>query len=160
MIYLLDSNIFIQSKNTFFAFDICPGFWKWLSTSDKIHSISKVRDELLDGKDELAEWIKNGVNNSFFIEEDEKIQLCYRDIAEYVYALPERFKPGVKAHFLSKADGWLIAASKVLGATLVTHERYEPSCVKAIKIPNIAREFAVPYTDIFTVLRQFKVEFN
>lgn len=25
--YLIDSNAFIESKNRYYAFDICPGFW-------------------------------------------------------------------------------------------------------------------------------------
>jgi hypothetical protein len=28
--FLLDSNVFIQAKNFYYGFDICPGFWKWL----------------------------------------------------------------------------------------------------------------------------------
>ena len=29
-IFLLDSNIFIQPKNTFYPFDFAPGFWQQL----------------------------------------------------------------------------------------------------------------------------------
>ena len=28
MKYLLDSNVFIEAKNRYYAFDICPGFWE------------------------------------------------------------------------------------------------------------------------------------
>ena len=30
MTYLLDANIFIQAKNLYYNFDICPAFWDWL----------------------------------------------------------------------------------------------------------------------------------
>ncbi|MCL2780448.1 MAG: DUF4411 family protein, partial [Actinomycetia bacterium] len=59
--YLLDTNVLIEAKNRYYAFDIAPGFWDWL---DRAHgqslacSIDAVRDELLDGNDELAEWAK------------------------------------------------------------------------------------------------------
>jgi hypothetical protein len=26
--YIVDSNVFITAKNLYYAFDICPGFWK------------------------------------------------------------------------------------------------------------------------------------
>ncbi|MGL5096417.1 MAG: DUF4411 family protein, partial [Planctomycetia bacterium] len=26
-LYLLDSNVFITAKNSYYAFSICPGFW-------------------------------------------------------------------------------------------------------------------------------------
>lgn len=28
--YLIDSNAFIESKNRYYAFDICPGFWDFM----------------------------------------------------------------------------------------------------------------------------------
>jgi PIN domain protein len=48
--YLVDSNVLIEAKNRYYAFDIAPGFWAWL---DQAHqqslacSIEAVRDELL-----------------------------------------------------------------------------------------------------------------
>ena len=50
--YLLDTNVLIEAKNRYYAFDIAPGFWAWL---DRAHdqklacSIEAVRDELLAG---------------------------------------------------------------------------------------------------------------
>ncbi len=28
--YLFDANVFIEAKNRYYAFDICPGFWEWM----------------------------------------------------------------------------------------------------------------------------------
>jgi predicted nucleic acid-binding protein len=28
--YLVDANVLIEAKNRYYAFDIAPGFWKWL----------------------------------------------------------------------------------------------------------------------------------
>lgn len=28
--YLIDSNVLIEAKNRYYAFDIAPGFWTWL----------------------------------------------------------------------------------------------------------------------------------
>ena len=44
MTYLLDTNIFIESKNRYYGFDIAPGFWEWLNivmTNGDINSIKK-----------------------------------------------------------------------------------------------------------------------
>lgn len=59
--YLVDANVLIEAKNRYYAFDIAPGFWDWL---DHAHdhsmacSINAVRDELVNGNDELAEWAR------------------------------------------------------------------------------------------------------
>ena len=53
--YLLDANIFIQAKNRHYAFDVVPGFWRWLERAHGIGiagSVERVREELLVGKDE------------------------------------------------------------------------------------------------------------
>lgn len=57
--YLLDANVLIEAKNRYYAFDIAPGFWNWLRQAHQqalACSIEAVRDELLAGKDDLAEW--------------------------------------------------------------------------------------------------------
>jgi len=65
--FLLDANVLIEAKNRYYAFDIAPGFWAWL---DQAHhdtvacSLEAVRDELLEGGDELADWART--NASFF----------------------------------------------------------------------------------------------
>lgn len=59
MPYLLDSNIFIQAKNLHYGFDFCPAFWEWIGrehANGRVYSIEKVRDELIGGDDEVAEW--------------------------------------------------------------------------------------------------------
>lgn len=65
--YLLDANVLIEAKNRYYAFDIAPGFWVWLDLAHQQSlacSIKAVRDELLDGNDELADWAR--ANTSFF----------------------------------------------------------------------------------------------
>lgn len=59
MAYLLDANVLIQAKNTHYGFDFCPGFWDWIDAANRnqrVFGIEKVRDELLGGADELAQW--------------------------------------------------------------------------------------------------------
>lgn len=65
--FLVDSNILIEAKNRYYAFDIAPGFSTWLEYAHQqgsVCSIEAVRDEILEGDDELAEWAER--NASFF----------------------------------------------------------------------------------------------
>jgi hypothetical protein len=70
--YVLDSNVLIEAKNRYYAFDIAPGFWDWLEHAHKQRlacSIEAVRDELLEGNDELAEWARQ--HPDFFLPVDQ-----------------------------------------------------------------------------------------
>ncbi|ASC73377.1 hypothetical protein XM38_043420 [Halomicronema hongdechloris C2206] len=39
MAYLLDTNIFIQAKNDYYGFDLCPGFWAWLEQQNEANTV-------------------------------------------------------------------------------------------------------------------------
>lgn len=51
--FLLDSDVFIAAKNSYYAFAICPGFWKSLihhHEKKRVFSIDQVRREILAGR--------------------------------------------------------------------------------------------------------------
>lgn len=69
--FVLDSDVFIAAKNAYYAFDICPGFWKGILHSHKlgrIRSIDHIKSELLSGRKEedLVQWVKKEVPSAFF----------------------------------------------------------------------------------------------
>ena len=73
MKYLVDANVLIEAKNRYYAFDIAPGFWKWLNQAHSqgtVFSIEKVGEELGRGNDELADWAKK--HRDFFHPIDQK----------------------------------------------------------------------------------------
>ena len=73
MVYLLDSNVFIQAKNLHYGFDFCPAFWEWLAEQNRkgrVHSIEKVGSELAAGEDELSDWAEK-LSNVFFLPPDQ-----------------------------------------------------------------------------------------
>lgn len=153
MTYLLDTNAYLEAKQRYYRFNICPGFWHWLtseSTPEELLSVEPVLDELKYYEDELSVWAKE--NAGFFASvEDESTQSHFADIAEFVMA-HDVFQERHKASFLDAADPWLIAKAMTLGATLVTHEKLEASNSTKVKIPNICREFGVDYRDTFDLL--------
>lgn len=72
----------------------------------------------------------------------------------------EQYLPAAKDEFADKADGWLVAASKVYEARLVTQERQNEHARKVVPIPNLCTQVAVEYCDIVGMLRELGVEFT
>ena len=126
MKFLLDTNVFIESSNSFYAQDFCPGFWDFLKQqfdNKQSGSINKVYQELISQGDILTTWIKNSLEKSQFVDEanDSNVIGEYLKISDYInmssqyynYAKHEFLKPGV-------ADPWLCAYASVHGITVVT----------------------------------------
>jgi hypothetical protein len=161
MRYLFDSNVFIEAKNRYYAFDICPGFWDWMDhiVAAQVGSIIPVRDELCQGRDDLATWVNARRGRSWFLKVDDKAtQQQFAQIAAYVQKGP--YKTPAKVQFLAGADPWLIAKAKVVGATVVTHEVLAPDALKRVPIPNICVAFNVPYINTFDALRSLAASFK
>ncbi len=163
MIYLLDTNSFIEAGNRHYRMQVVPGFWEWLTTSHEqitIQSITPVFEELTDNQhnpDELSNWAKE--NHELFVPvTDVEIQEKLKEIANYLNGQKHYSRETIN-HFLSGADPWLIAAANVKSAKIVTHEKLVPSSSRKIKIPNIARQYDIPYLDIFDLLELSKRTF-
>ncbi len=41
--YLLDTNVFIEAKNRYYSFDICPAFWGWLAAASKTKTVASIK---------------------------------------------------------------------------------------------------------------------
>ncbi len=86
MPYLLDANTFIQAKNEYYGFDICPGYWDWLERQNavgNIFSIDQIGDELKQGNDELAQWASARGRN-FFLPLDRPAIHEMRQVSSWV----------------------------------------------------------------------------
>lgn len=73
--FLLDANVFIESKNRYYGFDICPGFWSALQARHvdlRVFSIDRIRKELLGHDDEIRTWIEEVVPQTFFRNTDDQ----------------------------------------------------------------------------------------
>ncbi|HEV2071571.1 MAG TPA: DUF4411 family protein [Acidimicrobiales bacterium] len=67
---LLDANVFIEAKNRYYGFDLVPAFWTWLedqAESGEIASTEMIYDELKDGGDDLAAWVKDRREVIFYV---------------------------------------------------------------------------------------------
>ncbi|MGI9024469.1 MAG: DUF4411 family protein [Burkholderiaceae bacterium] len=109
MAYLLDANIFIEAKNRYYGFDLCPGFWDWIersSASGSLFSISQVEGELSAGSDQLAEWA-GARGATFFLEPDASTVASLALVARWVTS--QQFEPAAINNFLQAADYYLVA---------------------------------------------------
>ena len=125
--------------------------------TNKVLTTTSVKEELLDGNDELSKWIKKQPSD-YFIEPDIEIQRKLRKIATFVKS--NYTKPGEVEKFMGKADPWLIATAMQHKCKIVTHEVLVKGPTHKIKIPNIAIVFGVQCISIFELLRHEKVSFG
>lgn len=159
MPYLLDSNTLIQAKNDYYAFDVCPGFWDWIDethAAGQILSIDRVRRELEQGRDELAEWaVRRGP--AFFLADDDLAVDAMRRVSSWVEH--GDFQDRAKREFLDCADPFLIAYAIGHGHTVVTHEVHVEGQRNKVKIPTVCRGLGVPCERTFDVLRRLGAVF-
>lgn len=161
MKYLFDANVFIEAKNRYYAFDICPGFWDWMDHVAKSDagSIVPVCDELRKGKDELATWANARRTEPWFLKiDDTPTQTMLAAIATHVASSP--YKPEAQAKFLGGADPWLIAKAQIIGAKVVTHEEPAPDAKTRVPIPDVCKKFGVACVRPYDALRAMAASFT
>lgn len=156
MSYLLDSNIFSQAKNLHYSFDFCPAFWEWIDTEHargKVFSIEKVRDELVGGDDELAEWAKER-GADFFLPPEAEVVPSLATVS--TWAGSGDYEPGAVSQLLQVDDYYLVAHAYRFD--VVTYE-FPGRTVKKIKIPNACIALDVKYMNPYDMLRTKKACF-
>ena len=152
--FLVDSNILIEAKNRYYAFDIAPGFWEWLENAyqqDLVCSIEAVRDELLKGNDELATWASK--NPVFFNSIDQATTDHFSDLT--TWATSGSYQAEAINNFTgNNADYLLVAYAREHRHTVVTHERSQPNSKKRILIPDACSAMGVSTADTFQMMRK------
>lgn len=154
MAYLLDANTFIQAKNEYYWFDICPGFWDWLDQQNlagNIFSIDRIGDELKQGNDTLARWA-TAKGRSFFLPLDNAALEAMPRVVRWVQNVD--YKDHAKRSFLGSADPFLIAYALAHGHTVVTHEVHVEGERRRVKIPSVCRALQVPCVRTVEMLRR------
>lgn len=154
MAHLMDSNAFIQSKNLFYRFSFCPGFWDWIvAQHDRagLFSVQMVEVELMHGNDDLASWVSATAPSGFFIEPSAEVATTQAVVARWVNA-QAIYSPAEKARFLGRADPWLIAEAIENGHEIITFEELVPGTSSKVKIPNVAMNFGVSCVSLYDVL--------
>lgn len=154
MVYLLDADVFIQAKNTYYRFEFCPAFWDWIKRAHDrgaVYSVRKVRDQLLEGRDELSTWAME-LPSSFFWEPGQVAKNGISRVGTWVDQAD--YDQHAKDKFIQDADHYLVGTALAEGCTVVTHEVPSPGGRKKIKIPDVCAEFEVKCITMFDLLQK------
>ena len=153
MAYLIDTNVLIEAKNRHYGFDFCPAFWTWLADSNlrgRVFSIQRVRAELVQRDDELANWAL-ALGERFFLSPTGEIEDTLKAIGGW--ADKQGFESQVIGDFMRGVDCYLVAQALAGGFEVVTHEIFSTG-KKRIKIPNVCDADGVKYLRSFEMLRR------
>ena len=163
--YLIDSDVLITAKNSYYAFDLCPGFWKSLldkHRSGQVHSLDRNRMELQQGRDDddLVKWVKGAVPTEFFLRTQQaEVVAAYTEVMLWAQRNSQYFD-NAKAKFATGADGWLVAYALIHSSVVVTLEESRPESRNQIKLPDVCIQFGVRYENVFTMLKALQVQYN
>ena len=153
--FLLDANVLMTAHRSYYAFDLCPGFWDSVKaghTAGRIFSTHRVLDELHRGDDVLSHWVCDELPAGFFLNDSTAaVADEYAPMMRWVSS--KDFLPAAKTKFASDADGWLVATSKHGDYCLVTQEARQDGAKARIPLPNLCEEFGVNYCNTFEMLR-------
>jgi hypothetical protein len=158
MPYLLDTNIFIQAKNLYYSFEVCPAFWEWLEAENaagNVFSIQKVGTELQAGADELADWAQK-MGAAFFLPPDTPVLNSLTAVSQWVSN--QNYDPAATSTFYQVADYYLVAHANAHGFTVVTHEKPADS-IRKVKIPNVCIGIGIPTMTPYEMLRVERAQF-
>ena len=153
MAYLLDSNIFIESRKNL-PIDVWVTFWSKLSDlamDGLVVSSVKVKEEIANGYDELSEWIKSHVPAGFFLPFDSDDIAAYSQLQNW--ALGKDYTDTAKMEFAVNADAYIIATAYTKSMTLVTFEKSNPQRKNRVMIPDACAAIGVGCCDLNTMLR-------
>lgn len=158
--YLVDSNVLIEAKNRYYAFDIAPGFWDWL---DHAHlnslacSIEPVRDELIHGDDELAVWARS--HPEFFRGVDSAATTHFGSLTQWANSR-SYFSAAIQEFLSNTADFFIVAYAKAHHHVVVTHEQPRPDARNRVLIPDACDAMEVTYANTFAMLRSENAQFS
>ena len=159
--YVLDANVFMTAHHDYYAPDLCPGFWECLqhySRARRLLSIDRVRNEIVS-PDKLVRWVKQAPSDLFRSSAQGEVVDAFSEMQTWVQGNGQFLSPA-KDEFARVADGWLAAYAKVHGAIVVTQEVFDPNVRRRVPLPNVCKEFDVPYRNTFETLRELGVRFD
>lgn len=166
MLFLLDTNTFIQPYDNYYQMDLFPTYWKKLSeTSEANLAISDhVEQELKienkpDKKDELQIWVESNFNGKVYSENTGKVIENFQKVMEYVrtadYYSPRAFDEWSN----DIADPWIIAVALAEKLTVVTLEKRHGNLdanqpTRKVKVPDVCDALGVECLTLNELLRE------
>ena len=150
---LLDANCFMEPKDRYYRFTVCPGYWDWLvraNAAGRVYSVLQIQQELINGGGELRARA-TGQLRGIFLPPDTAVLNEYAPIVSWVQSHAQ-YKDSAKERFLAGADPWFIAHAKANHMFVVTLEVSASASLNDIKIPDVCNAFGVAYKNPFQML--------
>lgn len=161
--YLLDTNVLIEAHKKCYSPDLTMTFWKRLARQSQIgtvRSIDKVRNEIDTKNKFLTTWAANNFAQWENTRNNDTLNQ-YRELLKWSTEHPQ-FNASAKSKFArtDNADPWLVAHAIATKCTVVTEEVYNFDIKKDIPVPNVCKQFNVPYMNTFTMLRELNINLD
>lgn len=161
MDYLIDSNCFIESKNVTNPLDVAISFWakiKDLAMAGRIHSVDKVRAELVSMGDELSQWVEDEIPASFFYSTNNtEVQQRVAELRSWAIGTGQYDSKAIQDFNSSAvADPYLAGYAAVNSANIkvVTNEKAGTGSKHSVKLPDACSQKGVSCLRIMEMLRE------
>lgn len=121
-----------------------------------------MQDELLAGRptENLYQWVQDKLPSGFFVSTQGAPTLAaFAQVMAWAQRSAQ-FTPAAKRVLAGAADGWLVAAAKVSGATVVTNEQSRPEARTRVMLPDMCAQLGVPCIHTFELLRAVSARFH
>lgn len=162
-VYLLDTNVFIQSNIRYYPLDVVVTFWaklEDLANKGIIVSIDKVKQEIDKEEDNLKEWCGDKLSSAFFCDSiNVTTSGHYAMVVNDPFQQPHQYNQKAIDDFMSydKADAWLIAHALQNNLTVVTYEKSRPDSKAKIQIPDICDRIGVRCIEPIEMFRELNL---
>jgi len=160
VVYVVDSNFFIQAHRDSYPLDIAFSFWnkvKQLADEGKIISIDKVKSEIYDKNDALEEWCKANLPEDFF-KDSSPVMAEYGYVSAWAYSRNQHYLTNALNEFLDadEADAFIVAfvLADKNNSVVVTQETSEPNRKNKVKIPEACNALNVRYLNTMEMFRE------
>lgn len=164
MLYLLDTNILIAAKNTYYPIESVPEFWDWLEHHGN-HGNLKIPAEMMDEirlgrrEDALFTWIADAARQGALLFPEQPDPALVRRVFAEGYG-PDLSDEEIQTIGL---DPFLVAygLAEPGKRCIVTNEASKPKAQRQNRrIPDVCRALGVPWCDLFQLNRALQFRTN
>jgi hypothetical protein len=160
--FLIDANVLITAKNTYYPLEHIPQFWDWLINKGyegEIKMPREIYDEVANYSDDLADWIKGeDAKSALLLEEDADLRLVQQALRHGYQSNDAKFTDSelIKVGRDAFLVGYGLADNK---RTIVTKEVTKRTRrLGSTRLPDACDDCAVSWCDDFTMYRA--LDFN
>lgn len=156
MLYLLDANVLIDANRDYYPIERVPEFWDWMKhqgTTGRIKVPLEIYEEIRDGDDQLADWIKEGTVKAALVLQEEAQATLVAQVVNEAYA-PDLADDEVQR--LGR-DPFLVAYALVAADArcIVTTEVSKPRRQRANRhLPDVCRTLGIDSCNTFELTRR------